>query len=130
MILPLEPSKSNSFIIEAVDKVVMALGKNTITQKEIPEIKFDSKNIMLNWSDGTQITVANRDLRLSCECALCVNEITGKKLLKEGDVKDDIAPITITPLGNYALGITWNDRHSSGIYPYKTIKKLMQTTKA
>ena len=130
MILPLEQSKSNSFIIEAVDKVVMALGKNTITQKEIPEIKFDSKNIMLNWSDGTQITVANRDLRLSCECALCVNEITGKKLLKEGDVKDDIAPITITPLGNYALGITWNDRHSSGIYPYKTIKKLMQTTKA
>lgn len=123
---PIEKPESNSFIVEAVDKVIMALGKNTITQKSIPEIKFNNKNITLNWSDGDQLTVSNRDLRLSCQCALCVNETTGKKILKEGDVNDNIAPTAITPLGNYALGITWNDRHSSGIYPYKMIKKLMQ----
>jgi len=127
MIAPIEKPHSNEFITQAVDKVMMALGKSTITQTKVPDIKFDQKNVTLNWSNGDQIIVSNRDLRLSCECALCTNEITGEKILKEEDVKEDIAPTAITPLGNYAIGVTWNDRHSSGIYPYKRIKELTQT---
>lgn len=124
MIIPIEKPKSNDFISKAVDKVVMALGKSSITQTKVPTINFDRKNVTLNWNNGDQIIVSNRDLRLSCECALCVNEISGDKILKEADVREDIAPTKITPLGNYAIGITWNDRHSSGIYPYKNIKEL------
>ncbi len=126
MILPVELSQRNEFITEAVDKVVMALGKNAITKSEIPAIRFDQENITLKWEGGDQITVSNKDLRLSCECALCINELTGEKILKETDVKNDIAPVSITPLGNYAIGVTWNDRHSSGIYPYKNVKKLVK----
>lgn len=124
MILPIGESKSNNFITQAVDKVVMALGKSSITQTQVPAIKFDHKNVTLNWDNGERIIVSNRDLRLSCRCALCVNENTGEKILKEEDVGEDIAPTAITPLGNYAIGIVWNDRHSSGIYPYKNIKEL------
>jgi len=129
MILPIEEPRANDFITKAVDNVVMALGKSTITQTKVPKIKFDDKNVTLNWDNGDQIIVSNRDLRLSCECALCVNEINGEKILKEADVKEDIAPTAITSLGNYAIGITWNDRHSSGIYPYKNIKKLANNVK-
>jgi len=129
MISPIEEPKSNDFITQAVDKVVMALGKSTITQTQVPEIKFDHKNVTLNWDNGERIIVSNHNLRLSCRCALCVNEITGEKILKEEDVKKDIAPTAITPLGNYAIGITWNDRHSSGIYPYKNIKELENIVK-
>ena len=130
MIIPVGKYIPNDFIIDAVDKVVMALGKSTIAQTQVPEIKYNHEHIILNWDNGERVTVSNRDLRLSCQCALCINEMTGEQILKGADVRDDIAPTVITPLGNYALGITWNDRHSSGIYPYKMIKNLAQTAKA
>ena len=27
-------------------------------------------------------------------------------------------------VGNYALAVTWSDGHSTGLYPYRTIKSL------
>ncbi|MBI5150591.1 MAG: P-loop NTPase [Candidatus Omnitrophica bacterium] len=111
---------------ETVDKVLAALDKIGREQRVIPKVEFDQDYVTLTWSDGTQTRVANRDLRLSCGCALCVDERTGKPLLKEKSIRADIAPREITPLGNYAVGITWNDRHSSGIYPYKNIKEIAQ----
>ena len=106
---------------ETVDKVLAALEKARAQQGGIPRFEFDQNYVTLTWPDGTQARVANRALRLSCGCALCIDERSGKQLLKEKDVRPDIAPREITPLGNYAIGITWNDRHSSGIYPYKNI---------
>lgn len=123
--MPIDKPVTNALMVQAVDNVVMALGKSMITQKQIPTIKFDQQQVILTWPDGRKITIGNRDLRLSCRCALCVNELTGETMLKEADVKEDIAPKTITPLGNYAVGITWNDGHSSGIYPYKNISELV-----
>ena len=52
-----------------------------------------------------------------------MDEFTGKKLLQEDKIKEDIAPKEITPLGNYAIAITWNDGHSSGIYPYNKLRQ-------
>ena len=110
--------------MQAVDKVVMALGKNSILQKQIPKIEFDKEILTLTWQDGTPHKIDHRSLRLSCRCALCINELTGEKLLDEKKIRPDIAPVEVTPLGNYALGITWNDGHSSGIYPYEMISYL------
>lgn len=114
----------NDYITHAVDKVVMAVGKNRILQRQTPTIQFDKKRVTLTWADGTKMQVTNRDLRLSCRCAFCVNELTGARTLREEDIREDIAPQEITPLGNYAIGINWNDGHSSGIYPYAHIKQL------
>jgi Mrp family chromosome partitioning ATPase/DUF971 family protein len=120
----LENPKPNPIISETVDKVIMALGKSSLQKNEIPEIKFDAKAVHLKWKDGVEINVSNRDLRLSCRCAVCVNEITGEQILRESQIPDDIAPKEIFPLGNYAIGINWNDGHASGIYPYKAIREL------
>ncbi len=108
----------------AVDKVVMAIGKQNIAQQEIPEIHFDDKNITLRWKDKQETKVSNLSARLSCRCAVCVDEISGKQLLQKEKIRPDIQPKEIFPLGNYALAINWNDGHSSGIYPYKTIREL------
>ena len=110
--------------MQTVDKVIMALGKQRILQKQIPQIQFDDTKVTLRFEDGTSVSVNNRALRLSCRCALCVNELTGDQLLKEKSIRPDIAPREITALGNYAIGIHWNDGHASGIYPYETIKSL------
>ncbi len=123
-ILKVDEIHGNKFVKEAVDRVIMALGKKNIEQREVPQIEFNAQEVILSWKDGSRWVMNNRDLRLSCRCALCVNEMTGEKTLREKDIPADIAAKEIIPLGNYALGIIWNDGHSSGIYPYEAIKNL------
>lgn len=122
----IEDTFANEFIMTAVDNTMRALGKSSILQKQIPEIKFDATYTFFKWPDGEEVKVKNRDLRLSCRCALCVNEMTGELILKEGHVAENIMPTACMPLGNYAIGINWNDNHTSGIYPYPTIRKLAE----
>ena len=122
--LNVDEAAQNQSVKNMTDKVLFALEQNS-TPKQIPQIKFDEKNITLSWPDGSQWTVNNRALRLKCRCALCINEVTGKKILREEKIRPDIAPKEAFPLGNYAVGINWNDRHSSGIYSYELIKELV-----
>lgn len=114
----------NAFIQEATDHVIRAVGKSSIKDRSVPGIVCDAKMITLKWNNGRVWKVDNKVLRASCQCALCINEMTGEKLIDESKIRPDIAATQITPLGNYAIGVTWNDGHSSGIYPYKTIEKL------
>lgn len=122
--LPLSQRIANTYIMDAVDQSMRALGKRNREQLVIPNIYSDEKNITLKWPDGRHEIVSNFDLRLNSQDALSVNEITGEKILKPEDIRKDITPKKITPLGNYALGIEWNDGHSSGIYTYELISKL------
>ncbi|MBL8014330.1 MAG: P-loop NTPase, partial [Candidatus Omnitrophica bacterium] len=109
----------NSFVQHAVDHVVRAVGKSLREDRSAPGIAFDAKTVTLKWNDGRVWKVDNKKLRASCQCALCINEMTGEKLIDESKIRLDIAATQVTPLGNYAIGVTWNDGHSSGIYPYK-----------
>lgn len=118
---------TNDFITTSVDNTVRALGKVNILQKQVPSIRFDTTHTFLKWPDGEEVKVSNRNLRLSCRCALCVNEMTGELTLKEEDIPQNIAPNACLALGNYAIGINWSDGHSSGIYPYAAIRKLNET---
>lgn len=119
-----ETYTANNFIQNAVDNTVRAIGKASREGQAVPGISFDAKAVTLKWNDGRVWKINNKNLRLSCQCALCVNEMTGQKVLDPAKIKADIAPTLITPLGNYAIGVTWNDGHSSGIYPYKNMEAL------
>ena len=116
---------ANPLIKTAVDRVMMALGKKNIEQQSIPGIEFDESEVRLNWPDGRHMAIKNFDLRLSCRCALCMDELTGQVKIKREEIPADIKAKEITPLGNYAVGIKWSDGHSSGIYPYDSIEKLI-----
>ena len=115
---------ANSFIQQALDSLVRAVGRNSLEARDVPAVRFDQENIYLRFSDGKEWMVENRALRASCECALCVSEVTGKPLLNPAQIRPDIVPTEIVPLGRYAIGVTWNDGHSSGIYPYKKIEEI------
>ncbi len=120
----------HELIKTAVDRMVMALGKSSIEQKQIPQIEFDEKEVRLSWSSGKKIAIKNIDLRLSCRCALCIDEITGQEKIKRENIPTDIKALEVTPLGNYAVGIKWSDGHASGIYPYESIEEsIAQSTK-
>ncbi|VAX34931.1 [4Fe-4S] cluster assembly scaffold protein Mrp (=ApbC) [hydrothermal vent metagenome] len=119
----LENPSDENLINETTTQLLKALETLTERKGHTPNVQFDTKKITLTWSDGSTICVSNRDLRLSCKCALCIDELTGAKLLKEDTIKDDIAAKSVTPLGNYAVSIQWNDGHSSGIYPYSQLQR-------
>lgn len=116
----------NAFIQEATDHVVRAVGKSSLEDRSAPQVSFDAKAITLKWANGRVWKVGNRELRASCQCALCINEMTGEKMIDASKIRPDIAATQVTPLGNYAIGVTWNDGHSSGIYPYKRMEELGQ----
>ncbi len=113
---------NNDLIQNMVNNLLSAQKTSQERKSHTPKIQFDAKKITLTWPDGATVCVGNRELRLSCCCALCVDEFTGKKLLQDDKIREDIAPKEITPLGNYAIAITWNDGHSSGIYPYNKLR--------
>jgi len=114
----------NSYIQDGVDRLLDSLREVKERSTNLPKIDFDDTTIRLNWSNGNLWEVSNFDLRLNSQDALSVDEITGKKILTKEDIRPDIAAKEITPLGNYAIGITWNDGHSAGIYPYALVEEL------
>ena len=123
--IPLIPSQAlTPYMLECADHLLKAIETQAQASESIPEVLFDQQAILLRYKDGKQIVLDNRQVRLACQCAVCVNEMTGKKMLNPAQVRLDIAPKEITPLGNYAVGINWNDGHSSGIYPYTLLKEL------
>lgn len=101
-----------------------AVGARRISGDERPEVIPEKGRILIAWPDGTETRIDNRVLRLSCQCALCVNEFTGEPMLDEAAVPKDIRIEAVEPLGNYAVGITFSDKHSSGIFSWEHFRKL------
>ena len=118
-----------AFMVKGVQAMLKSIDEQSRNTELVPQVSFDGGQIHLRFSDGRQVSVRNRDLRANCLCAVCVNEVTGKKMIDPTKIRADIAPKEITPLGNYALGISWNDGHSSGIYPYPMFQSIARGEK-
>ncbi len=91
-------------------------------RKAMPkDIFFDGKmNIV--WQDGVHTVYDYFELRTSCPCADCVDEITGEKLLDDNKVDKDVHPVRSAYIGNYALEILWSDDHAHGIYTFDKLR--------
>jgi ATP-binding protein involved in chromosome partitioning len=78
----------------------------------------------IEWQDGTTTRYDVRSLRLACPCAGCVDELTGERRLNPDLVPDDVKPVNIRSVGNYAVSIAWSDGHDTGIYTYERLRQL------
>ena len=85
--------------------------------------RCDPQTLEILWADGTVKRYDSRDLRLACPCAMCVDEMTGKKTLERKAIPDDIAPRVISSVGRYAITVQWSDGHSTGIYHFDGLRK-------
>jgi len=85
-----------------------------------PHVRYDtaSQCIILRKADGQEKRMKALEVRKNCACALCIDEFTGNKMVKEGMIREDVFPHKIDPKGNYAVAIVWSDGHKSSIYPY------------
>jgi ATP-binding protein involved in chromosome partitioning len=87
-------------------------------------MRRDPRTLSILWEDGHRDDLDLRELRLACHCAICIEEMTGRKLLDPKTVKADISPKQIHSVGNYAILFDWNDGHNSGIYSFKDLRAL------
>jgi Mrp family chromosome partitioning ATPase/DUF971 family protein len=111
-------------IVELVDNMIRAQGRLSIEGSELPTLVNGPEGLSIAWQDGTKGYLRHRELRASCHCATCVDELSGKRLIRDGDIPADIAALELEPLGNYALRISWSDGHNTGIYPWARIREL------
>jgi len=132
--IPLEPSrgrnmeqyKTNDLNKSLIENIARALGRVTAEKITPPEVVQEKDTVLFKWQNGDQWNINAVHLRSSCRCALCVDEYSGEKILKDEDIPGDIHIESTSPLGNYALAISWSDGHSSGIFPYKQLKELAE----
>lgn len=78
--------------------------------------------IEVKWDDGKVSTVAARQLRLDCPCATCIDEWTGAKLIVPEKIPQDVRPVAMEPVGNYAVQIRWSDGHETGLYTWRQLR--------
>jgi Mrp family chromosome partitioning ATPase/DUF971 family protein len=84
-----------------------------------PSVTYDEqKGIVVRIPGDDERVIHPADLRRRCQCAGCRDEHTGEAILKPEDVPDDVYPVGIEPMGNYAVAVRWSDGHESSIYPY------------
>lgn len=84
----------------------------------------DAARLRIRWADGHVSEFEPRYLRLECRCAGCVDEVSGRPLLKPEHVPLDIHPLQIEYVGRYALGFHWSDAHRTGIYSFELLRRL------
>lgn len=63
-------------------------------------------------------------LRGHCDCAHCVNEWTGERILDPATIPQDIVVEKLELVGSYALRIHWSDGHNAGLYTWERLKEL------
>jgi DUF971 family protein len=75
------------------------------------------------WSDRN-VDLPFLALRGECQCAQCVNEWTGERIIDPAAIPPDISVEQMELAGNYALRIHWSDGHHSGLYTWDRLRAL------
>ncbi len=84
----------------------------------------DGAALRIVWEDGGESVLAPHALRVRCPCAKCVDEMTGRRILRPEDVSTDVYPTAIHYVGRYALQFVWSDGHDTGFYPFDYLRRL------
>ncbi len=92
-----------------------------------------SKGIKIDWRDGHQSDYTLGYLRDECPCATCTGA-HGTEPQKTNYSAPQTSPFPMfkpalkmldaDAVGNYAVRISWNDGHSSGIYSWAHLRKI------
>ena len=85
-----------------------------------------SSRLCIKWSDGAAHEYPFVFLRGECQCARCVDEITGRRILDLSTIPEDIHVASMDLRGNYAVCIVWSDGHDTGLYTWEFLRKLAE----
>jgi DUF971 family protein len=101
-------------------------------------VNANGSALKITWSDGLESVLDSTRLRKACPCASCGEKRGdnshskplggGRSLLNvvSATISEETDLQRVWPVGNYALGISWGDKHDTGIYHYKLLRKLSE----
>ena len=85
----------------------------------------EGRTIEIQWDQhGHTGTFPGRALRLACQCAACVEEMSGRPVLDPKDVPQDVRALSVRLVGAYAAHFDWSDGHATGIYPWERLRAI------
>ena len=93
-------------------------------------IKVENNKLVLKWKNGGEISIGLEYLREQCPCANCKGEtillktVRPPKRISTGPEMYKIR--SITPVGNYAVKISWGDGHETGVYDWDYLNELAE----
>ena len=82
----------------------------------------DSRVLEITFDNGDHFNLSCEYLRVFSPSAEVQGHGPGQEVLQVG--KEDVAIEQITPVGNYAVCLHFDDGHNSGIYSWDTLYKL------
>ncbi len=88
------------------------------------EVEIEGPSITILWDDGHRSIFPHRMLRLRCQCASCVEDMTGRPRLDPDTVAEDVRALDQMPVGNYAIQFLWSDAHYTGIYTFRFLRSV------
>jgi DUF971 family protein len=81
---------------------------------------YGARELTVSWADGHRTRLPHELLRGYCPCAGCQGH-SGELRFQEGR---NLELREISRVGNYALGLSWGDGHSTGIYTFTYLRGL------
>jgi DUF971 family protein len=101
-----------------------------MTQKPKKIKKINEEILRVTWGDDSESDINIKKLRDECPCVHCKGETVifssyvpeKNKIKSEGYYQIE----SIEPVGNYAINITWKDKHNTGIYSWELLKEIAE----
>ena len=84
----------------------------------------DEGLLQLDWPDNAQHRLPFHIVRGMCPCASCVNEFTGERMIDPATIPQDITPLEMSLVGNYAVRVKWSDNHDTGLFTWSYLRQL------
>ena len=88
----------------------------------------DNHTFAIEWNDGIEQLFRLCDLQKQCPCAGCMDEITGKRIVREETLRKDVRATRIVNVGRYALRIQFTSGCSSGIYGFDMLYQMRSSS--
>ncbi len=89
-------------------------------------VDHSQRLLTIAWKDGHVSALPFNLLRKECPCASCAEERknTSPLRLVAGPIITQAGIQKVEPVGRYALNLTFDDRHDTGIYTYEYLRGL------
>jgi DUF971 family protein len=87
----------------------------------------ENRSLQIIWNDNREDNLDLKTLRKLCPCATCIAERDSQnKIYIPIFTENQFTIKSIKQVGKYAIQITWNDGHSTGIYEYPFLRNLTE----
>ncbi|MDV2496427.1 MAG: DUF971 domain-containing protein [bacterium] len=90
--------------------------------------KPEAHTLRVEWADEHVCEMHYEYLRRACPCAICNKErdeaTSGLRVVTEEAALGPLQIDEITPVGSYAVRLTWSDGHNTGFYSFRFLREL------